>query len=413
MPPRLNPADYLTRKRVPVLDDHVLVNRDGTTRIDWAYLEDVAKNANTRYERTGDATPLVIGHTKDDAPEIDQPPIVGFATNFRVERFGRDKAALFADFHIRKTTRLPTGDPEKPEKVYTAETVDALYPRRSVELWVGRREIDPISLLGATTPERDLGLTRYSRDGGDSLVSVLSPHEATSMPPTRYESEESKETKDASKGETAGKREEGDKLDKVIAMLEALPGQIAQALASMAGDMGGDGDDDDLLGPAGGGPEEEKPEQYSSSAGGSNSYMPSVPHERYARQYDLHPSEELARYQRQAAKDVADLKAKLSRMEAEKLVAELEAEQVQFGDKDKDIEILASLAPDARKNFADHIRKSYKRATDPTKDSGLSRYSRTEAESGPKTQDEVQALIASNPKADVETILNQAFGTRR
>jgi hypothetical protein len=39
------------------------------------------------------------------------------------------------------------------------------FPRRSVELWTRDWKLDPIALLGATTPERDLGLVRFKRKG--------------------------------------------------------------------------------------------------------------------------------------------------------------------------------------------------------------------------------------------------------
>ena len=110
--------------------------------------------------RTGDATPLVIGHTTDGKSEKSQPEIVGFATNFTVgPLFNTGRQAIFADFHVLK------------DKVELANQ----YPRRSVELWPKRWEIDPISLLGATTPERDLGILQLQRQGQVIRYSRISP----------------------------------------------------------------------------------------------------------------------------------------------------------------------------------------------------------------------------------------------
>lgn len=144
-------------EEVAVLDEHDLKDEDGQliTRLTPEKLQRIADNNNKRIDDTGDYCPIVIGHTKDDDPERgivihekDQPEIIGYAGPFRVKKFFKTgKKAIFAKWRVFK------------------DKLDLLrkFPRRSVELWVSRWEIDPISVLGATTPDRDLGLVKLAR----------------------------------------------------------------------------------------------------------------------------------------------------------------------------------------------------------------------------------------------------------
>lgn len=146
-------TDFVIRDDVPVLDEHKLHDDAGNVIavIDSTKLEKIAANNNRKIEETGDEVPLILGHTRDGDPEHEQPEIVGYADQFRVGWLEKLKRkALFARFKFFKDR---------------AKDVLRRYPRRSVELWLRKLEIDPISLLGATTPERSLGLLRYSSDG--------------------------------------------------------------------------------------------------------------------------------------------------------------------------------------------------------------------------------------------------------
>lgn len=158
-PPRI---EYVVARHVAILDEHEMTSGPSGVPMYCGpqELQQIADNNNRRVESTGDATPIVIGHTVDGKDENRQPEIVGYATNFSVgPLFNSGRTALFADFHIRK------------DKVEEANK----YPRRSVELWPKRWEIDPISLLGATTPERDLGLLQLHRQGSPVRYSRMSP----------------------------------------------------------------------------------------------------------------------------------------------------------------------------------------------------------------------------------------------
>ena len=165
--------DFITKRSVPVLDEHVLTHEDEDGRevrvpIDARKLQEIADRNNRRAAETGDLTPIIIGHTKDEADESEQPEIVGYAGNFKVEPFARTgKKALTATFKFFRSAL------DKVRK----------YPRRSVELWLSDWKIDPIALLGATTPERDLGLLRLSRSGR-KIRRIFYSHESQMTPTT-------------------------------------------------------------------------------------------------------------------------------------------------------------------------------------------------------------------------------------
>lgn len=424
--------DYVTVPAVPLLDEHVLTDRTGQTEavIDAAFLNVVAANNNARVERTGDATPLVIGHTRDGAPETEQPPLVGYATNFRVGDFDASgRQALFADFHVRRDR----GDVLRD------------YPRRSVELWVKKQEIDPISLLGATTPERDLGILKYSRRD-DTAFSLPSPGlpmtDAKTKPkPKRYAADDEPkgdaakpqpqpkppeppkpdDVAAAEKGETSDSREISTKLDKLLALIAPIAEMLGEAMKGDDADEQPKGDDtdaaaadddapadddasggesadeadadDDLLGPA-------DPADAESEKDAAEFHDTPV---RFG-QYDLprvakmnRDKDDVVKLQRQhdaLAKQHADLLLKYSRLDADKKVAELERDGYQFADRDEDVETLARLSTDAaKKHFVEKIKKNYKRdAVASTGD--LARYSREQVGEPAATMADVQAAIS-------------------
>lgn len=111
-------------------------------------LQHIVDNNNRKIEDTGDYVPIVITHTDRENAQH-HPEVVGYAGPFKLGKFGNSKpvwAILAENWYIRK---------EHADKVKG-------YPRRSVELWRKKdykdRFFDPISLLGAHTPQLDLGL---------------------------------------------------------------------------------------------------------------------------------------------------------------------------------------------------------------------------------------------------------------
>lgn len=146
---------------VAILDEHTMPHPKDPKKliaVTAERLQQIADNNNRRVSDTGDECPIVVGHTIDGAPAKFQPEVVGYAREFKVKPFFKTgRKALFARWRV------------------FADRLDTLLtnPRRSVELWLGKWEIDPIALLGAETPDRDLGLIRLSRANGDSVISVF------------------------------------------------------------------------------------------------------------------------------------------------------------------------------------------------------------------------------------------------
>lgn len=143
-----DPQKWVTVENVPLLDEHVIKNEKGKViaKVDRAVLETIAENNNRRVHETGDPATLILGHTDDD-PKSPEKPVKGFVINYKVKPFRRDTNgkiiyAIYGDFKIR------------PQNKHILEE----YPRRSVELWWEKKELDPIALLGGTSPERDLGV---------------------------------------------------------------------------------------------------------------------------------------------------------------------------------------------------------------------------------------------------------------
>lgn len=143
---------------MPLFDEHV--GEDGVY-YDEALLRQIAQNQNDRIADTGDYVPVVQWHTKEDGAPDEDPPLVGYAGPFFVAPYGHTKPrpCIYA------------------RKIYVYKDKERIYrrrPRRSVEMWPEKdpkdRFFDPIALLGAETPKRDLGMSlTYSRSAGDRM----------------------------------------------------------------------------------------------------------------------------------------------------------------------------------------------------------------------------------------------------
>jgi hypothetical protein len=145
------PTGEIELPRFYILDEHEFpCDKTGKkVKLTKERLEKIAARCNSRGKELDSLVPIIPGHTIDDAPETDQPPIVGYAVDFRVEPFfntGR--------YAIACTPLAKSADHVRYFKAM---------PRRSVELWLDPDDIDPIAILGATTPRRDLGNHRFSR----------------------------------------------------------------------------------------------------------------------------------------------------------------------------------------------------------------------------------------------------------
>ncbi len=119
-------------------------------------LEKIANIQNERIIESGDFTPCIVGHTRREDREEQKQKYVGWASRFEVAEFSR-KSDGTVIWGVRAT---PWSKPEN--KVHFEN-----HPRRSVEMWTDPFLIDPISLLGATTPRLDLGLHQLHRQATD------------------------------------------------------------------------------------------------------------------------------------------------------------------------------------------------------------------------------------------------------
>jgi hypothetical protein len=149
-------GEWLRVDDVPLFDEHT--GDDGVV-YDKRLLTQIAENNNTRIRDSGDYCPIVILHTDDPAVDED-PPVIGMAGPFRLGLFGKEnpRYCIMGTFWV---------DP-KEEELFRK------YPRRSVELWGEEkpedRFFDPISLLGAETPKRDLGILYAKRSGNSKPI---------------------------------------------------------------------------------------------------------------------------------------------------------------------------------------------------------------------------------------------------
>lgn len=165
--PTRETAEFVVFESVPVFKEHV--NRDGM-KFGPEELRRICNRCNHRIQDTKDYPPVVLRHTKDDGGF--DPPTVGFAGPFWIGTLGdiEPKTAIFTNLMIFKED---------------AGMVKR-YPRLSVEYWSSEKDpfngyFDPISLLGAETPELDLGV-RYSKSHEGNRVmrySLVTRFEAT------------------------------------------------------------------------------------------------------------------------------------------------------------------------------------------------------------------------------------------
>lgn len=147
--PAYEDGDFIDFGYVPVFKEHT--DRDGN-EFNSIAMERIAARCNERIDETGDFAPLVINHTSDNSDA--DPEVVGFVGPYRLGKVGNKNPRVAILGRLRVFKR----DADRVRK----------YPRLSVELWSKKDDptngfFDPVSLLGATTPELDLGI-RFAKD---------------------------------------------------------------------------------------------------------------------------------------------------------------------------------------------------------------------------------------------------------
>lgn len=137
---------YVVIRAVPILDTH---DHPTKGRITTTVLRLLAKNTNRRC-RKGDYRKLILGHCKPHADEHEQPRIVGWSRNYKVNRF-RGRPCLYADFYIKKAFQalIPEFPFRSVERMENAQRASHNY-------------IDAVALL-RQAPERELGILTYAR----------------------------------------------------------------------------------------------------------------------------------------------------------------------------------------------------------------------------------------------------------
>lgn len=221
----LDPTQFTVAPHVCAVDTFRMKNADGTFVADVTdeFIDKLVDHMNERERLTGDLSPIVIGHTIDGQPETEAPPVVGYARNWHSGTLGTTgrKAAFFDAWIFNDDVPLARK-----------------FPRRSCEVWTNRFEVDPISLLGATTPARDLGLMRLSRDGA---FTVESPGDMQMPVETKPEDKTADKPKDDGKPkadpkETGKAVHDDSKLDAILSgiqqLISALTGGTAAPDAS-------------------------------------------------------------------------------------------------------------------------------------------------------------------------------------
>jgi len=249
-----NPDDFVVLER-PMFKEHWTResrNEDGSVKckpklLGRNELERIATRCNVRIADTGDFAPIVINHTKDDG-SID-PELIGFSGPYHVGTFGnlQPKATIYGKMWVFK---------DKKEKLRQ-------YPRLSVEYWCSEDDpgdgyFDPVSLLGATTPELDLGVHYSKIDGSNRrLMRYAKVERFQAMPGgsnTFVPGMVGDDDSDKSDADSPQQYEKdstsmattltpADLQQIVAAMTPIVTQQINEAMACMKGEMGSQGGD--------------------------------------------------------------------------------------------------------------------------------------------------------------------------
>lgn len=198
-------------------------------------LEKIAEFQNNRIENTGDATPIVVGHTRRGISENSQPALTGWAVKFELAPFFDT-----GTYGIRATPWA------KPEDKINFER----YPRRSAELWTDPDLIDPISLLGANTPRFDLGPHLLQReqqkvsDGGyvprRPITLEMCDMATNDTPDTDKPAGKDPGNSPANSSQSSEFQELKAQVQQILALLQPLLDEAQQGGAGGPGGLGGD-----------------------------------------------------------------------------------------------------------------------------------------------------------------------------
>lgn len=406
---------------VPVFDTHKgrkTTKAGKKVEITSDILDEIATNNNRIFFERRLPTALTLGHTKEGADEREQPPIVGWAINFRTAPLlETGEQALYCDWYIKKKFEHVIED----------------YPHRSVEYWPGAKEVRPIALLSATVPERDLPVIRYGRPDHDTSAihfqsqesSMDNPTDPNTMAAAFATSQPFTEVLQQVEGFAAKMVAQDQKIDALTQQLTgamSVLGNIQQIMDALSDEYDQENPSDDprdLLGPADPAPEpapaaaaaptdssapaptqgdRSGPVRFDSSASGPNSgYVPgpvSKTKEKVQMQRD---DDEAVQFQKAVDAEVTkrtaaaerEKKALLDRlaaaeenivkfqrdarvMKAEKAITELETKHdVDFGDfRDNELAMLTELDDESFQYEFDRVQKYWRKKEKPLPNDG-------------------------------------------
>lgn len=126
---------------VPVMDEHVDDTRPKPFDNLTGQMFEAVYNATKGYEDNGAYAAIIVGHTLGDDSDTHRE-VVGHIRNFALKGKAPNRQ-IVGDFYFQK-------------EFFDGGVLTNLYPRRSPEIGVVDFRIDPVALLGATSPARPL-----------------------------------------------------------------------------------------------------------------------------------------------------------------------------------------------------------------------------------------------------------------
>lgn len=296
-------------------------------------------------EATGNCCVIILGHLdlKQQGRKDDETTAVGLARNFRKSDLPTLGPVAIADYWLEKQ-KLPL----------IREHCGSLV-RWSAEIWLGQHEIDPIALLGGTTPRRRLGTLQLSR-GAESIT--IEPFQGGFTMP------EDKKVEPADSPKNLGMETINKRLDDMAAALTQITTQLASLSNPEAGAEGAEGAE---------GEEMDDPElealiaQYEAQGKGGESKKEEKP----VQAMGVPPGPANTPKPVQASREqelearIAELESKETKLQLSRQLDALEKKGVMWDseeDKQEDLALLMSLPAEQRVRQLSRIEKKYGQA---------------------------------------------------
>ncbi len=317
--------------------------------VDAKALKKTAASVNKNFRDYGKPIKVFVGHTKDPAKhgQEEQPPLVGYGVSATVAPWGPKRIAA-----VQVTQYVEKGCLDEVRK----------YPERSPEFYPGKGEITALALL-KSDPRLPMGMMAYTLP--DGVVQYG----------RGFESAEEPEKKPAEKGK--GKSDDDSDLDDKPPTDEKTPPEPEGDKDEPEGDpddMGGELSPDEAKQALrmAGHFEKHHPafkymcQQYAAScAGPTNGTIPAAAGKKSEERTDMARTEEEQVQYAALASEVAELKAKNSRLESERIVERLIREGVKIARREDEILKFSRLDDAGKKDREDEIRVNYAREDRP------------------------------------------------